>query len=327
MALLALCNVGLETSRGLLQQRFVSRVVSKLIPMPVVFSLSHPWRFAGIFLAWIALWPAPLRAEITLLTARTSPYDLQISAGLAGVPVGESRYVTWADIATLPTATLEVEDEFVPGRQTVTVIMLADLWDALPVAADHDTVVAYCTDGYFSIYQPEFLAAQKPFVVIKINDLTPESWPPEGLTFNPGPYVISMSDELAPGSSQILDVGHKRPWGVDEIQFHSLTDVMAPAHAGDWAALSPRGEMGRELWINSCASCHPGPGGLAGGDKSQRPFEVLAAHAKYNDAYFRNYVRDPRSQVASATMEAHPHYNKTEMDALIAFIVAEPAGS
>ena len=60
------------------------------------------------------------------------------------------------------------------------------------------------------------------------------------------------------------------------------------------------------------------------GTKSDRPFEVLAAHAGYNQAYFKNYVRDPKSVSASAKMEAHPHYTDGQLDALMAFITAEP---
>lgn len=264
-------------------------------------------------------------APLDLRIDRSSPFDLEISAGLAGVPEGESRFVAWEDIVALPSSQLEVEGEFVPGQQTVTIVLLEDLWAALPVSGDRDTAIAYCTDDYFSIFQPEFIAEQKPFLITKINDQGPQAWPPEGLAFNPGPYVISMADQLAPGVSQILDVGHKRPWGVDEIQFVALAEYEAPARTGPWLDLSPRAIRGRELWINSCASCHQGPQGLAGGNKSKRPFPVVEAHARYNDAYFRNYVRDPTGQIAGATMEPHPHYTTEEMDELIAFIVAESA--
>lgn len=267
--------------------------------------------------------PALIASPVTVMTERASPFDLEISAGLENQVAGQSMFVSWDDIVALPTSELEIEGEFVPGKQTITIVMLQELWEALPVDSDHDTLIAYCTDGYFSIYQPDFLATQQPFVVVRINGDGPDKWPPEGLTFNPGPYVISVSNELVPGTQDILDVGHKRPWGVNNIQFTSLEEIVAPAHSGPWETLSSRGADGRELWINSCSSCHEGPQGLTGGNKSQRPFQILAVHAQHNEEFFRNYVRDPKSQIPSATMEAHPHYTDEQLDALVAFITAE----
>jgi cytochrome c2 len=49
----------------------------------------------------------------------------------------------------------------------------------------------------------------------------------------------------------------------------------------------------------------------------------LAAHAAFNQAYFRKYVREPRSVMPGAKMEAHPHYTDTQLDELIAFITAD----
>ncbi|WP_324726113.1 c-type cytochrome [Actomonas aquatica] len=268
---------------------------------------------------------APLAnaGDLTLSTESSSPYDLAILGGLDGVPAGETRYVSWDEVAGLPTTTLELTGEFVPGKQEVTVVFVEDLWKVLPVAAEADTLLAWCTDDYFSIYPPEFIAKQKPFVVVKINGDGPDKWPPEGLSFNPGPYVISVADEVVPGTRAILDVGHKRPWGVDKIKFVNEDEALAPAFAGEWSDVSELAAAGRTIWVNSCSSCHPGPGGLVGGNKSQRPFPVLQAHAKYNTDYFRKYVRDPKSLVPSATMEPHPHYTDAQLDALVAFISAE----
>ena len=197
-----------------------------------------------------------------------------------------------------------------------------DLLKALPVASGGDTLLAYCSDGYFSIYPPDFIAARKPFLVLAINGGGPETWPPEGLSFNPGPYLISVADEIVPGTEAVLDVGHKRPWGVTSIRFASYVETVAPTYRGNWAQLDAEATAGREIWINSCSSCHPGPGGLVGGNKSQRPFEVLFAHARYNTDYFRKFVRDPQSMVPGAKMEPHPHYSDAQLDALIAFITA-----
>ncbi len=307
-----------------------SRVISRAthlrfyMPPAVISDFGRRGRVLGIFLTIFC--PGTLATSLPVMTERASPFDLEISAGLEHQTEGQSFFVSWNDIITLPTSELEIQGEFVPGKQTITIVMLKDLWGSLPVDAAHDTLIAYCTDGYFSIYQPGFLATQKPFIVVRINGAGPDEWPPEGLDFNPGPFVISVSDKLVPGTQDILDVGHKRPWGVNNVQFVSLAEIMAPARSGPWANLSKRGEDGRELWINSCSSCHEGPQGLSGGNKSQRPFPILAVHAQHNEDFFRQYVRDPKSLVPSATMEPHPHYSDEQLDALVAFITAEQSG-
>ena len=89
-------------------------------------------------------------------------------------------------------------------------------------------------------------------------------------------------------------------------------------------SLSARAEAGREQWIHSCTSCHHGPGTSFGGTKADRPFEVLAAHAGYNAAYFKKYVRAPTSVMPGAKMQAHPDYTDEQLAEIIAFIVAEP---
>jgi cytochrome c1 len=122
-----------------------------------------------------------------------------------------------------------------------------------------------------------------------------------------------------------VDAGHKRPWGVTALEVAGFAERFAGALTGSWAALSPRAAAGRELWVDSCASCHAGPPGTFGGTKSGRPFAVLAAHAQFNAAYFRGYIRDPKKFVPTAAMEPHPHYTEAQLDALAAFVTAEAA--
>src|SRR5665213_1108664 len=61
-------------------------------------------------------------------------------------------------------------------------------------------------------------------------------------------------------------------------------------YRGRWASASASVEAGREIWINSCASCHPGPEGVSGGTKSGRPFPVLEAFAGSDRKFFTQYV-------------------------------------
>jgi cytochrome c2 len=93
-------------------------------------------------------------------------------------------------------------------------------------------------------------------------------------------------------------------------------------YSGKWASLPPRARAGREIWVNSCASCHSGPKASFGGTKADRPFEVIAAYAEFDRPFFMKYVRDPKGLVASAKMEPHPWYTDPQLGDLVSFIAA-----
>ncbi len=274
--------------------------------------------------AWLALALAlPAAHTLELHPTRSAPTDLAVTGLLAGVPTDSIRYLRWADLAALPSTKLKLTGEFVPGEQEVTAVFLSDLWAALPRSAHADTLLATCADHYASVYRTSFIQTYRPFLILAIDGQGPEKWPPPGLTFNPAPYVISVAAHVAPAVAQLLDAGHKRPWGVITLEVARYETRFAGFTSGRWAALSPTATAGRELWVNSCASCHLGPAGTFGGSKSDRPFDVLAAHAAKNPGYFRKYIRDPQSFAASARMEPHPHYSDAQLDALIAFVTAD----
>ncbi len=269
--------------------------------------------------------PGLRAAKLELHQYRTDATDLAVTGELGEGTAGETRYIRWADLRALPCAKIVLEDEFVHGRQEVTAVFLNDLWDALPHAASADCLLATCQDGYTSLYTRSFQQEFRPFLVLEINGLGPAKWPPPGLKFNPGPFAITVSASVAPAVATLLDAGHKRPWAVTTLEVTTFSAREHDAFSGKWSDLSTRAIAGREIWINSCASCHRGPGNIFGGTKSDRPFEVLAAHAGYNQEYFRKYVRNPQAMIAGAKMEAHPHYTDAQLDALIAFITAEHA--
>jgi cytochrome c2 len=279
------------------------------------------FRPAAAALALLAAGPSARALE--LHAARGSSFDLALTGLLAGVPAGETRYALWSDLRALPTTKVGIDGEFVPGNQVLTVLFLDDLWRALPVAPGGDTLLATCGDGYAAVFTKDFIARYRPFLVLEINGRGPQDWPPPGLDFNPGPYVVTVSAGLVPSVANFPDVEHKKPWGVTTIEVASYAARYKGVYSGKWASLTPSGERGRETWINSCASCHQGPDGIFGGTKASRPFQVIAAYAGYDRAYFTKYVRDPKSLVACAKMEPHPRYTDAELADLIEFITAE----
>lgn len=277
------------------------------------------WGLVGGAAAWARGEPLPL------LAAREAATDLEVSGLLEGVAAGERRWVRWEDLRALPGQEIETEGEFLPGRQRVRIVFLREVLERLPIAAGFDAVTATCTDGYASVFPDEFIDTWRPYLVLEINGAGPDRWPPEGLSFNPGPYVITVSDQVTPGVGKLLDISHKQPWGVSAIKLVREAEEFAPFARGDWAALSPAALRGRELWVNSCYSCHKGPGEEIGGTKGGRPFAVLQAYAKHNSSYFKTYVREPKKLNASAQMTAHPHYSDEQLNELRAFILAEGA--
>jgi len=253
---------------------------------------------------------------------RSSPYDLAVTGRLAGVREGGTAYVRWPDLRALPSTRLTVDGEFMKGPQVLTVVFLSDLWKALPTGPGADSILATCADGYVSVYTSSFIADYRPFVVLEINGKTPKDWPPPGVTFNPGPFAVLVSADLVPRVAQYPNVQHKKPWGVTSLEVASYVDRFRAFYSGKWASLSPAAASGREAWVNTCASCHAGPPGAFGGTKAGRPFQVIAAYAGYDRAFFMKYVRDPKSLVPCAKMEPHPRYTDDELSGLIEFITA-----
>jgi len=300
---------------------------SNRIPRGLVIGLMHVSTgipaLRSAFAGLVLLLTATLARGLELHPERASPFDLALTGRLIGVAPGTTRYVRWADLRKLPTLDLPLNGEFVAGTQTVTAVPLAVLWRALPIAPGSDCLLAVCQDGYASVYTTVFILDDRPFLVLEINGRGPDRWPPPGLKFNPAPYVITVSKELAPAVAHFPDLEHKKPWGVTTLEVARYEDRFQGAFSGRWARLSPAAQAGRTTWINSCASCHAGPGGIFGGTKSGIPFEVVAAFASGNRGFFMHYVRDPKSLVPTAKMEPHPHYTDAELDQLIAFITAD----
>jgi cytochrome c2 len=261
---------------------------------------------------------------LDLHAARSSPFDLEVSGRISGVPAGQARYASWQDIRALPTSRVTLNGEFTSGDQVLTVVFLDELLRALPADAGADTLLAKCSDGYASVYTRDFIAQYRPFLVLEIDGRGPRDWPPPGLDYNPGPFVITVSSALAPAAAKYRDIDHKKPWGVAAIELANFAERYRGLYTGARANLSAAASDGRDIWINSCACCHPGPAGAFGGTKANRPFQVIAAYAGYDRPFFTQYVRKPKSLVPCAKMEPHPDYSDAELSHLIEFITADP---
>ena len=262
-------------------------------------------------------------ATLELHAVRRSGTDLEVRGAMAGLAPGASAYVGYDALRALPVTRLRISDEFVKGEQEVTVVFVADLWKALPVLPGADCLLATCNDRYASVFRADFIAGYRPFVVLEINGQRPEKWSAAGLADDPGPYAITVSARLVPAAARYLSIAHKKPWGVVSLEFASYAEKFHDAYSGAWAGISPRAAAGRDIWINACACCHPGPGGTYSGTKSHQVFPIVAAVAKGDPDLFRRYVRAPTSVNPAAKMEEHPYFTDAQLDAVMAFIRAE----
>jgi hypothetical protein len=259
---------------------------------------------------------------LTLLPGPGAAHDLPISGLLAGPPAGTPLHVARADLATLPTTDVDVTGDFGTKAKVAKVVLFEDLMQALPLAPGADLILADCKDGYMGVYPVAFIHRYHPFLILQLDGIGPEGWPPPGLQYDPGPFVAYVSEKLAPGVGTFRDVEHKKPWGVTDLRVTSLAAAFGGFYRDRWADAPPLVTQGREIWIHSCASCHPGPAGVTGGTKSGMPFAVLVAVAGSNPKFLMQYVRDPKSLVPTAKMEPHPHYSDAELGQLIAFLTA-----
>jgi len=267
-------------------------------------------------------------AHAGTLPVREGPgarFDLPISGLLDGLAPGTQGHLDRSDLLALPTAVIDVTGKFGPQAKEARVLFLSDLVAALPAKPGADVLLASCNDGYLSVYTLDFIRRYRPYLVLQIAGRGPERWPPPGLAFNPAPFAIDASAALAAGVEEYRDIGHKRPWGVISVRLSSMEESFGAFFQGRWASPTPAAAAGREIWINSCASCHPGPPGATGGTKSGRPMEIVQAIAGANRAFFMQYVRKPTSLDPAAKMEPHPWYSDAEFDQLIAFLTAPAA--
>ena len=232
---------------------------------------------------------------------------------------GNSSDWAYEKLAALPSKTFTFDDgSYFDGRE-VKVVPMAEFWKVADSKGSADVMTAYCTDKYFSVYTREFVETYDPFIIIEVDRNKPSAWT-DGLE-NASPFFISVNfDDSKP---PYQDKGHKRPWGVQSVTFGKYDEMFSVFYTGAFAHITGPAAQGRDIWINSCASCHQAPGDGIGGHKAVRPWEILAIHAKMNQEYFVNYVRDPKSLNPAALMEPHSEYDDEEMAALVAFLSTE----
>jgi mono/diheme cytochrome c family protein len=252
-----------------------------------------------------------------LNAARRSPSDLEVGGELAGLPAGATRYLTLDSLLSLPLVTYTVTDDtnFV-GPMKVSGVPLEQLARLLSAAPSTGLVVAICDDKYRANYPRAYVTSHHPLLVLRLNGKPPSRWPkdPETHQFDMGPYMISHP-KFTPSFKIFAHADEAQiPWGVVRLEFRdekAVFGAIAPRgpHAGDASV-----QAGYRIAQQNCFRCHDA--GREGGQKSGRPWQVLAAWASTSPGFFADYVRDPKKRNTHTEMPGNAGYDDATIRAL-----------
>ena len=262
--------------------------------------------------------PTVQAARHTLLhKTRLHPDDLEIGGDLAGVQKGETRFVTYADLLTLPqeTYTVSTDTNFV-GTVTISGVALEKLPALLGAAPGAAMVIAVCDDSYNAHYPAEYFSAHHPVLVLRVNGLPPAQWPKGSDGSAMGPYMISHPS-FTPAFHMLAHTDEQQvPWGVLRLDFRNELEVYAP--------IVPRNHVhaeavhdGYAIARQNCFRCHASEG--EGGTKSPVQWDDIAGKAVHAPGYFDAYVTAPKKINPDTQMAASPQYDVATLAALRAY--------
>jgi len=254
-------------------------------------------------------------ASSMLHATRESPSDLEVGGDLAGLPRGTVRYITRADLLTLPQASYTVTGD--PnfkglGPTRISGVSLEELAKRFG-GVDADMVVAICDDKYRANYPRDYRTAHRPLLVLKINGTDPAEWPKdEGSDM--GPYLISQPN-FTPRFKVLSHVEEMQiPWGVVRIDFRNERQVFGAIAPRGPHARDPAVQDGYRIAKENCFRCHNA--GDEGGQKAGAGWTVISAIAAGSPDFFAAYVRDPKSKSPQAQMPGNPEYDGATLRAL-----------
>jgi mono/diheme cytochrome c family protein len=259
-------------------------------------------------------------SKISLRVGRSSPLDLEISGGLAGLPPGSVRYLTRQDLLELPQVNFTVTDDpNFDSRAKIRGVELQVLAKELATDGDSALVVAVCDDLYRAYYPQAYIQAHVPVLAVEINGQAPSSWPKnkEGSGADMGPYLITHS-HFTPSFKILAHEDEAQiPWGVVRLEFQNekvAFDAIAPrgAQAGD-----PAVQAGFHIAQQNCVRCHgPESKERQKGILSWSGIALFAAQAPQD---FSAYARNPQARSPSAQMPGNPGYDDATLQALVSY--------
>jgi hypothetical protein len=262
-----------------------------------------------------------------LKTTRQSLSDLEVTGLLAGVPPASHRFITYHDLLGLPQvkATLINDENFAAMKVPkikISGVYLSVLAEKLGAPPSADLIQALCTDKYLGIVSSGYIAAHKPILILKVNDLTPAEWANKTHNEDPGPYLVGSvnfkSSYNILGRQEMPQV----PENVVALSFESQNTVFAAiAPPGRYASGSPQ-QQGFAIARVLCLKCHNA--GPYGGTKANRSWSTLSKDAIKDPAAFAKRIHDPKSIDPAATMPPNPDYDAASLAALTAYFQSLP---
>ena len=258
-----------------------------------------------------------------LHSTRRSASDLEVG-GLAGLPAGTFRYISYDDLLQLPQVTVHVaKDANFAQSVQVQGILLDVLPKLLGAAVGDGMVVAVCSDQYRSNFTAAYVREHHPLLTLRINGQPQQGWPKDPHGSYMGPYLVTQS-AFKPQYHVLSQVEEAHiPWGVVRIEFRNEAKVFAAIRP---PSDDPRLLPGYKLASENCYRCHNM--GNQGGTKAGHPWLVLAAWAAASPVRFENYIRNPQAVDARSNMQGNPSYDAATVEVLrryfASFIVLPP---
>jgi mono/diheme cytochrome c family protein len=255
------------------------------------------------------------KERLALQLSRHAPSDLEIGGSLQGVPRGQTRFISYASLLSLPQETYTVTDDTNFGTTVqISGVPLEKLPNWLGAQADATMAIAICDDQYAAHYPASYVTAHHPFLVLKVNGSTPDHWPLGVDRLPMGPYMVSH-----PGfkpSFRVLshDDEAQVPWGVVRLDLRNEQTVYAPIQPQKAVASEPAVQQGYVIARQNCFRCHGRSG--EGGQKSKLLWRDLAQEAITNPSRFDAYVRCPKKFNPQSQMAASPQYDDATLSAL-----------
>ena len=253
--------------------------------------------------------------RLVLQTERHAPSDLEIGGSLQGVPQGQTRFVSYQSLLSLPQETYTVADDQNFGTTVqISGVSLEKLPGWLGAQSGASMVIAICDDKYAAHYPAAYLQAHHPLLVLKVNGRQPDHWPFGVDRLPMGPYMVSHPS-FKP-SFRILshDDEAQIPWGIVRLDLRREQTVYAPIEPQGAAAKDPVVQQGYVIARQNCFRCHSRSG--EGGQKSKYLWRDLAQEAVTNPTNFDAYVPYPKSTGWQSQRSASPQYDDATLSAL-----------
>lgn len=281
--------------------------------------MTHASRFlvALFVLCGMTVCMAALKTHPRLLLqrSRNAPSDMEIGGSLQGVPQGETRFISYAALLSLPQQTYTVRDDSNFGQAVqVSGVPLEKLPVWLGAQKGAAMVIAICEDKYAAHYPASYVSAHHPLLVLKVNGLDPGHWPLGVDRLPMGPYMVSHPS-FTPSFRVLSHEDEAQvPWGIVRLELRREQEVYAPIEPQGVAANDPVVQQGFTIARQNCFRCHSRSG--EGGQKSPALWQNLAQKAVTQPSYFDSYVRSPKELNPQSQMAASPAYDAATLNAL-----------